>query len=397
MKYNALSALLLPLFAVFTINLSSQDVNSGLNSPIVSYIHAEINGSEIILSWRDTPGTADTIYEIRRSNTIITAENMIDTQVLVNIAPGIQTYTDRPEEDMPWWYAIISIRNGNYNKLLIPWRNTLGAPVTIQAVTTDYSLTALLHSLIAEVNEDSVILDFTADRPNREITIFRSTTTMDAPDVFDHAVIVGSSIAMYGQMEDSPLPGIIWYYAAVDSELFESSHSQWIDKAAFSEPVSLSYSVKTIPSGSHLRPSPLPLLRNSFPEKKTLSSDAVSLLNTILNSDRGKLWIQGEAEILNIDRGITENRRQNNLKEILEDSFIREDWADAEQKLFDLSASNGLDKALKARILFYIGQCQYFQNNLQSAFLSFLVSSDHYYPESRRWMLLIYGDLIPVS
>ncbi len=397
MKYNAFSALLLPLFAVFTINLYSQDVNSGLNSPIVSYINAEINGSEVIISWRDVPDTADTIFEIRRSNTIISAENMSETQRVVNIAPGIQTYTDRPADNLPWWYAIISIRNGKYINLLIPWRNTLGAPVTIQAVTKDYSHTALLHSLSAEVNGNSVILDFTADRPNREITIFRSTAAMDNPDVFDHAVTVGSSIAMYGQMEDSPLPGIIWYYAAVDSDLFESSHSQWIDKAAFSEPVSLSYSVETIPPGPHLRPSPLPLLRNSFPEKKALSSEAVSLLNTILNSDPGKLWVQGEAEILNIDRGITENRRQIILKEILEDSFTREDWADAEQKLFDLSASNGLDKAQKARILFYVGQCQYFQNNLQSAFLSFLVSSDHYYPEARRWMLLIYEDLIPVS
>lgn len=395
MKITAIPVFLLLLV---THNLCSEDMNTNLHAPFVSRLSAKLNGSEVILNWRDSPDSSDMVYEIRRYKDAITAENLNDTERVAVIARGIQTYTDRPAEGKPWWYAVVTSSGGETVKLIIPWRNALGIPVTVFPGTQQLSNAAELYSLSAEAAGATVSLNYDADRPGREIAIFRSTGPMNTLEAIDHAVKVGSSTAQYGGMEDSPLPGITWYYTAVDTGLIESGYPDWFEKAAFSSPITLSLGETRIFFESSIRPAPLPLLRRrEMPDRAPISAEATAALSATLDPVQGRLWVQPEPEILDIDRGNTDNRRQQILKEILEDSFANQNWTEANEELFALSATNGLDDAAKARILFYRGQCQYYLDDLRSAFLSFLVASDYYYPESRKWMLRIYGDLTPVS
>ena len=388
----------IPVFLLLLVTQDLYSKGSNLHEPFVSHLSAELNGPEVILSWRDAPDSSDVVYEIHRYGEVITAGNLNDTQKMAVIAPGIRTYTDRPAEGKPWWYSVITVIDGEPVNLIIPWRNALGSPVTVFPGTEDMLQAAQLLSLSAEINGSTVSLNFNADRPGREISVFRSTEPMNTPEAIDHAVKVGSSQAQSGIMKDSPLPGVTWYYTAVDKGLIESGYPDWFEKAAFSTPVTMPLGVTVSSFKSPLRPAPLPLLRRrEMPDRAPVSAEATVALSAALNPVQGKLWFQPEPEILGIDRGNTDKRRQRILKEILEDSFTNRNWTKADEELFALSATNGLDDNAKARILFYRGQCRYFLDDLRSAFLLFLVASDHYYPESRKWMLKIYRDLTPVS
>ena len=101
--------------------------------------------------------------------------------------------------------------------------------------------------------------------------------------------------------------------------------------------------------------------------------------------------------ILEVDQGFPSRRGRRNLREILEGSFAREDWQRAEAELSALSASGGAESELRSRIHFYRGQAFYFLDRPYMAFIAFLIAADHYYLESRTWMLRIYADLTPVS
>jgi hypothetical protein len=151
---------------------------------------------------------------------------------------------------------------------------------------------------------------------------------------------------------------------------------------------------------SPLRPLPLPLLSlDTMPAKQDLSAEAAEALNNILGPDEGELWNQPEPVILPADYAEYSDGNDGPasvLKDVLDGPFAEKNWEEAETRLEQLSADPDTDEELKARILFYRGECQYFQYQLQDAFLSFLVSSDFYYRDSRKWMIRIYRELSPV-
>ena len=166
-----------------------------------------------------------------------------------------------------------------------------------------------------------------------------------------------------------------------------------------------------IASSAPIRPLPLPGLRISrgftdgepitaidgeLPYRHALSEEAARVTAELIGESAAAPE-QPEALILEADRGFSSQRGQRRLREILDDSFAGEDWERAESELFALSASRGIEPELRSRIHFYRGQAFYFLNQPYRAFLTFLTAADHYYFESRAWVLRIYSDIIPVS
>lgn len=402
---------LICFFVLFTASLGAQKLNADFSSPFVSHLNAQANKSEIILSWRDAPDLKEVVYEILRNDSEINSENIENATTVAVVAPDIETFTDRPPEGNPWWYAVVAVTNGIRYQMIIPWRNATGVPISISIGSEAADKAARVLALTAELDGQGVRLQYVADSDEANITVFRSPRSFDGPGEIDHAVTVGTRIGSSGALIDSPIPGVTWYYAAVDDELFRTGNPQWRDSAAFSNPVTPSLIDDETPSAA-MRPAPLPRLRimrsfadgrpipeidGELPERKKLTASVISALAEVLDPIQGELWEEPNPVILDLDRGHSDDRLQCLLMDILNGSFEERKWETAESELFALSASNGIDGAMKARIQFYRGQCQYYLGDLQSAFLSFLYASDHYYPESRKWMLTIYDDITPVS
>jgi hypothetical protein len=98
-----------------------------------------------------------------------------------------------------------------------------------------------------------------------------------------------------------------------------------------------------------------------------------------------------EPEILIDDFAGFSSPEEKKLHNVLSGSFKKREWEKANDELFRILAEYSISKPLKDRILFYRGECFYFSGNYNSAFLSFLISSDNYYVESSKWMKQIYN------
>ena len=291
-------------------------------------------------------------------------------------------------------------------------------PVLSEAQNSDMKTISPFVSYInARVDGENVILTWsdaedTAGNVIYEIRRYQDAINTENLDKTELVAHVAQGIRTYTDKPDKDSP--LWY-AVITIQDGKSVNFVIPWRNTLGIPVKLSDGLSTnenqlenpnhlnddqyeLPRTEQVRPFPLPQLKGkTFPEKRELSSAASYALSLILNPVQGKLWEAPKSEILAAD--ITDNNgsSQSALKKIINGPFARGNWQEAEKELKILSATENPEGNIRARIQFYMGECQYFQNNLNGAFLSFLVSSDYYYSESRRWMLRIYKELTPVS
>lgn len=397
----------LTVFAQDRTDLTARD-----KSPFASHFDVEVNGEEVVLTWVDSKDITQEIYRILRHDKEITRSNYRDAYVLADVKPGTEYFIDSPPAGEKLWYAVLTIYEGNRYATFIDWLNYYPQPIVLEEKQDPKERVAKLLALHAEEQEPIVQLEYIADKPDREVTVFRSSKVIDNPEILDYAVSIGTSKGKKGTLTDRPISGITWYYGVIDSELFNANDPEWMNFAAFSSPIKLAYRDEVITT--NLRPTPLPPLRISknykdgtpisaisgdLPPRIPLSPEAKQTVQAFLRDKDQKERTQKEFKphILPVDRGFSRNKRQRALKNILDRAFERKNWILARSELFALSATNGIDKQLKARILYYEGQALFFLQRYPESFASFAVASEMYYSETRPWILEIYEQLRPTS
>ena len=383
----------------------------GQNTYSVSDIEVKSNGPEVILTWRDNDDIAKERYKILRHYTAITQSNYTKATVLKEVEPGVETFTDTPPGGRKWWYAVMTVSTSGVHDIFQEWRNYFPLPISVESASDFRNDIARLLEFNVKQRDSEILLEYTADKDGREIVIFRSLKFIDSPEVLDYAASIDRVTGRTGKRTDKPVSGVPFYYAAVDAELFDTAYPQMLDFAAFSPPITASYDDDRIVST--FRPTPLPGIRlsgklqdGSFlpeitgeaPPRIPLSAEAEQIIKSILSPIQAEPPKVMKPDILPVDHGHSQNRRQQALRAIiLTGSFAQGDWERAESELFALSASNGIGKEMKSRILYYQGQSLYFLKRFREAFTSFAVSSGNYYTESRKWILAIYENLEPNS
>ena len=373
--------------------------------PVVSRINTEVNGNEIVITWKDAAVSKPDVYRVLRSPVPV---NFSDSGRpgeplhLAFVKSGIETFTDSPPAGREWWYAVVPVQTadeGSAGMPLIRWRNVTGRPVSVNKAVPGNRKPAEERRLTARTAGDN-------------LTVIRSPGEITDPAALDRAVTINTQAvsSASGDIIDPPPPEMPWYHDAADRKLFDSNDPRLLSGAVFSPPVTVS-PIKESREPATIRPFPLPRLRISqgftdgepitaidgeLPYRHALSEEAARVTAELIGAGAAAEE-QPEALILEVDRGFSNHRRQRKLREILDDSFADEDWERTESELFSLSASNDIESELRSRIHFYRGQAFYFLNQPYRAFIAFLTAADHYYFESRTWMLRIYSDIIPVS
>jgi len=377
--------------------------------PFPTDLHYFSEGTTILLQWQDTPDLTGEVYHIYRYSSPIKTENLSKAELVDTVNAGVEEYRDRPSGTADWYYAVTAEDEKGHYPLAIPYINsgTLSVGLDRQAVVRENAVQ--ITSLTARTMGSSILVDFDRNGSSRAISLYRSTSPIATPEQLRQSLLVAVLEGDQHAWQDKPIPGISYYYAALDREIL---NLEWESKILFKGNYTINPAV--IPLSEFLdnpslalpvRKAPLPLLQLekyynelpslaiSFPEKKALTPKLQRRVSAFLSDISQKEVKEILPRILSVDEEEESSALETKLKQILGEYFLKERW-DHGQRALLLLLSEGKDPDLTARIHYYRGQCLYFSGNYEMSYLEFLLSRDIYYSESEEWMEILLNQFL---
>ncbi|MDA3850197.1 MAG: hypothetical protein PF447_02885 [Spirochaetaceae bacterium] len=406
MKIKFLPLIFYYLFFGGIFSLTSQETSEAF-SPFPSQLRTYPNGLETILIWRDSKDLQNEKYAIFRSTNPIDEDYINSSDPIALVDKGIMIYTDTPDETGDVYYAIICKDSNRTYPIILPYRNSTAKPVVIDAGVFHAERAAKIRDLQWEIIDEQIALSFQSDQVNRKYGVYRSTLPINELSDLDRSTLI--RILQEGQTYylDSPIPGIPYYYAVVDYQLFLSR-----DKSTLYEGNRITQAI-SLPLNQYLqnkywdmpqRQAPLPDIRLErffsdihqgniiLPRTQSISPETEERLNSLV-SPFEKPEVILEPTVLSMDNAESVYDHQQRLQEVLlRGTFTSQEWQKAYDELL-LINSDINDRHFNARIFYYTGQCKYFLGQLEEAYLNFSLSAIYYPLESKVWMDVILKKL----
>jgi hypothetical protein len=402
----------LPLvFSVFVsflavATLSAQDSEGQVFAPFVSRLDVMPQGEEVAITWRDSPDLGGG-YQVLRSTEPISADNYLRARVAGRVAPGQESFLDRPGVAGEYYYAVAAeLQTGAIYPIFIPFRNTTAQPVTVEPGPPPEERAASVNRIEAEPEEDSVGITFSASKAGRNLVVYRSIRALDSLETVTEATRLATLPSTEESFVDYPVPGVDYYYGVFDSELvalgllsFDPGQNVTADA------VGLPLSAPRQPAPEILRRTmrrrPLPLLsidreietgnmlgtqrQPPLPQPQELSPETVAALGPLRGSQNGDPPEEPQLVVLPEERVSASKGPAFTLVTIVNGSLGRRNWAEG-QELLENFRTLPLDDEIAARVSFYLGQCHFFQGEYRTAFLEFLLARDHYFSATDPWL-----------
>lgn len=350
------------------------------------------------MTWQDSADLENESYLIYRNREPITESTFKNSQLLAEIDSGIMIFTDKPSGFGDFYYAIICRDEQRTYPVFLPYRNSSAKAVNIASREFQEENAGLVRNLHTQIFDGRVSIRFSSEQSSRRYAIYRSTTPIRNLLELNRSNLLRILEPGIRQYQDSPIPGIPYYYAVVDYELYQSSDKNllydgnWTDSSIslpLTEYLGSSYRI------SDLRRAPLPEIRLErffaelpevdlqIPSSKALNPLLVNKIHSYLNIEelRDK---ELEPFILAFERSESTLPQQIRLNELIEGQFKEENWDEAQKSLLLLLQENG-GREMNHRIYFYRGQCNYFLERYEEAYMDFSLSSREYPRESALW------------
>ena len=410
MKKNTIfSTVLFLLFCLTPLALSSQTLSSDntrteIFAPFVSRFKAETRGSAILLSWKDTDNLVNPDYRIYSSLKPLTKETLRNATLLGTVPAATEQFLYEPGDGLKRYFIVLPEKDGQLFEVFIPYRNMNMTPVSAVLYEVEEERATYLSRLkvIPEMQEMHISGYSTA--PERPVIIFRSTSLPRSRDDLIQAARVTTITGEKILWKDQVVPGIPFYYAMVDKDLFEAGSPEILyEGSVTTEPVMIPME-EWFPEEAHTfqyfsRHIPLPILNITSDIEKGMPLPGPALTDspTELSGDtalqlaelnfgksvRSINWM--EEHVLPVDTELSVNPAIEGIPLLLENR----DW-EAVVNRTTRELENLYDKELTARLHYYRGQARYFQNEMEYAFMDFLSSRELYYAESNKWLYNIF-------
>jgi len=375
-------------------------------SPFPSKLKLYKSGLEIIMTWQDSDDLEDESYLIYRNREPITENTFNNSQLLAEIDSGIMIFTDKPSGFGDFYYAIICRDAQRTYPVFLPYRNSSAKPVNIASREFQEENAGLVRNLQTQIYDSRVSIRFNSDQDTRRYAVYRSTHPIKDLMELNRSNLLRILEPGIRQYQDSPIPGIPYYYAVVDYELYQSSdkdllyNGNWTNNAItlpLTEYLGSSYRT------TDLRRAPLPEIRLErffaelpevdlqIPSEKSISPSVLGKIRNYLKIEEQQIQ-ELEPVILAFERSESSLPQQKRLTELIEQDFNEGNWEEAQNKLLLLLQEDG-GRELNHRIYFYRGQCNYFLKRYEEAYMDFSLSSRVYPRESMVWQEKIISKL----
>ncbi|MFP4375861.1 MAG: hypothetical protein ACLFP4_02355 [Spirochaetales bacterium] len=416
--------LVLAIF-VSTPLAAQSDGNEPAFAPFVSRFRLAIADPEVLITWEPAPGPV-TGYAIYRSTEEISTASFGEADLVDMVGPEAESYVDIPPEPGSYHYAVVVLTaSGAPIRVIIPGRNASFRPVDIAEVATDLQRSADVEQLAAQVEDPRTIaLSLRTDKPGRTIALYRSTRPIISFESLSDATLFREITSQTREVLDFPVPGVEYYYAAVDTARILSGEVAFeagvnttgqaislpLDEAprattataeeAEDEPGEEIAGLSGAAAPSGVRSMPLPFLqlqnrlssetaledpRLGLSERREVSATTLAGVERLLENATAPLVPQPGPAILPEDTAPEPTGAEYTLRTILDGPFVRLAWEEALDQLerfFDLP----LNPELQARAHYYRAQLYHFLGQRQTAILEFLLARDRYYVASERWI-----------
>lgn len=397
---------------LFFLSLALFGQNVMLSAPYVSRIRTDVEGSSIKLLWQDT-GLTGASYVIYRYTMEITSSNLKSADKLAVVPAGQESYVDQPPDKRDYFYAVlVQDTSGKINDIFVPFRNVTTEGVSVKALVGEQPLYAEVSVLRAAPTGDLLKLTFKSSEPNRELVIYRNTSPIDTESQLLSSVSIAVIPSSQTSFEDSPVPGIPYYYAVIDSAMLAGGK------------VTLAPGQNTTATGAEVpirtdalgqieyapkRPRPLPFLTlnsnlqtgarlagstpSPVPDETRLSQPTAAAVDSLLGSLPTEKPAIMKPVVLDPERGeVAGGGEEYTLKSIVDGSFASSDWKQT------ITVLNGYlnihhSKSVESRARFYLGQAYYFSGDYRKSFLEFLYVEDSLYTAVQPWMDALFNKL----
>lgn len=381
-----------------------------VQTPYVSQIKVGVRGSQIKITWKDSPDTPGTLL-VYRSPVEITPETLPQATLAGIVPYGTEYFIDIPDQVGSYYYAVLIKANLEKTyKELIPFRNKTVTPVRLESVATIEERTARITSITAEVEKDHIVVRFTPSRGDRDLILYRSTLPILSVEQLSVATVVKRFPSRETEVIDYPVPGVPYYYAVVDAGLLEMK----VPPLEKGNNVTVSYAEIPLPvmapsdgnvfsplSKTYIRPTPLPyyLLTQSFEAGNPLphSSEYGLPKAVLLPSATQKVLVDLVAPlpepqiplptptVLPSNKGATDQKEEQMIQAVLKGPFKNRNWKETLFQL-DLLARLPLSEGTRSEVYFYRGQGKFFLAQYRESAMDFLLASRHYFSETQPWM-----------
>jgi hypothetical protein len=392
------------IFILTASLLFCQQIKNTVFAPFVSRLKASPEGTQIILTWknsRDVQGKK-LIYRYTKE---ITDADFKQAELIATVGQDVESYTDSPKHiETEYYYAVlIQDKNGQVYTIFIPYRNKTTTPAVIALTGPEQKNAAVVSKLKAEVNHNKVILNFASSKSGRTLILYRSTQPIhSAADILkaSFSQTLNSSATSF---TDVPIAGVDYYYALLDVELVKTGEvALTVGQNTLKEPVQIPISASTlgIPK-SYKRAFPLPALNILWgietgveletpkplllPNKKPLKAATVSAVQALTTSMEKFSVVEPRVEILSVDKTENAGGDSNTLKTIINTSLVSGHYAESELQLKGYLNTRHTPE-LEARTHYYLAQAYYFQQQYKRAFLEFLLAENFYYTDVQPWL-----------
>ena len=393
-------AALLLLLAV----LGAREARSEVSASFVSRLKAQAGQASITLSWRPVPGFEGSYRIYRHTREIDEASFPAAVQVAA-VGPGVASYEDLPPGREAYFYAVL-LDDGKLSPAFIPFRNKTATPAQIANVAPEPDLAARISGLTAEVVEDAIRLRFQSSRGDRELLLFRSLYPMrSGEDLLAASSPVALDPGTRGY-EDSPIPGLDYYYALIDAGLFKIGKPELAEgENSTTRPVQVpmgagrvglppaAAAAARMPAGV-ARSAPLPYLAlddamgmpaTPLPAARPISPATRRAVEAVLAEAPPRAARMLPVQALSEDLGAGGESEGFGLGLLLADHLLKGDLTGAEKGLLAFLAVRR-SEAAEARAHFYLGQVYYLQGKLERSVLELLLARQLYYAAVEPWL-----------
>lgn len=400
---------LLSLLALPVLPAQEDAEASAVWAPFASNLRVAVKDPQVRITWTDVPDFEGT-YRIYRSTHEIRQDNLGSATLAGTVRRGEEYFSDTPPHPGSWQYAVLAVSpGGRVWNIMVPFRNVTVRPVVITKEATTVDPFTMITGIAAKAEGNSIRISMLSSMNQRKVILYRSASPITPSTQASDLVAVWRGTGRSIEVDDPAIPGVDWYYGAMDEEADQQGKGTWEpgrNATTASAGIPPEFVSTWLDEIQPARTIPLPALTLpdlgnnnildsvAFPQERIpLSPETLHRLELLLAGNGTPGTVKLVPALLPSDRMALSQTSASSiqgsgarvLQEILRKTWNAKNWEEASRLLTNALQLHMGDE-VQARFRYYLGQAWYHAGRYREALREFLAAEDLLDGYARPWI-----------